>query len=104
MSDGTSGDSGPSEFSTWAAGFARHMIARLEANAHKGGRENWLKDEPAPLLDRVQDELGALVSAVSRRAAPEVIWSKAASVANMAAMVADSYANGDHLKALPQSE
>lgn len=84
---------GPDPLTRWASRFAtQHMAEALHRNAHKGGRENWLKDGPLPLLKRVQDELAALNARVRSSVAPGDVFKAAASVANMAGMVADAYA------------
>lgn len=84
---------GNSEFSIWAQGVADRMSEALERNRHKGGRENWLRDDPSMLVERVADEFHALAVRVREGIAPEKVWAAAASVANMAAMTADAYAS-----------
>lgn len=83
-------------FNAWVEGFGCAMVDGLNRNAHKGGRENWIRDSPQRLLSRVEDEFVSLMRAVEEGADPMTVWAKAASVANMAGMVADSYA--EHAK------
>jgi hypothetical protein len=79
-------------FSTWVKALGRHMLAGLRRNDHKGGRENWLRTSPDSLLQSLMTQYASLNAAVERGESPDVVWGKAASVANMAGMVADSYA------------
>jgi NTP pyrophosphatase (non-canonical NTP hydrolase) len=79
----------------WARQHGERVAARMEemlmANAHKGGRGNWIKDDPRDLLARVRQEIDELEAALSAGASPKTVWEEAADVANMVAMVADSY-------------
>jgi hypothetical protein len=80
------------DFATWVEVFSDRMLAGLQRNAHKGPRANWLKDSPDALIGRVVDQMASLRVAVANGLPPEHVWSAAASMANMAGMVADSYA------------
>lgn len=71
--------------------FALRMEEKLALNRHKGDREGWLKDEPAELFIRIQDEMKELADSIHAREHPEEVMLEAADVANMAMMTADSY-------------
>ena len=81
------------KWSQIASAWARSMAVKLAANAHKGG---WSDDTPEELVERVQQELDELKSALSKwrsEGSPSdgrraVQW-EAADVANMAMMVSD---------------
>lgn len=81
-------------FNAWVQDFGCAMTDGLNRNAQKGGRENWLKADPRDLLLATMQQLAALTEAMKESASRDVVWAKAASVANMAAMAADAYANG----------
>ncbi|GEL75461.1 hypothetical protein MVI01_72450 [Myxococcus virescens] len=59
----------------------------------KGGREGWVRDMPAALLRRVQEEADEVELGLAARVSPEVLLARCADVANMAMMTADAYAH-----------
>lgn len=67
--------------------FGCHMIAKLDANAHKG---HWSTVTVDYLLNRLRQEVEELADALDR-GLPNHIVSEAADVANFAMMIADRY-------------
>ena len=73
--------------------FAKRMCAALTRHKpKKGGRENWRKYHPGSLLSRVREETDELEEAINLVHPNEEVLSEAIDVANMAMMVADTYA------------
>jgi hypothetical protein len=68
---------------------ARFMRAKLELHADKG--DNWQSCDLSWLLARLRQEVNELGTAVASSTNIAVVWSEAADVANMAAMVADAF-------------
>jgi NTP pyrophosphatase (non-canonical NTP hydrolase) len=84
--------------------FADEMEARLAANRHKGDRSGWAKESPRWLMQRLQQEIVELHSALRlacpecghRRAETEAdpyssseVIAECADIANFAMMIAD---------------
>lgn len=67
------------------------MRWKLRQNAHK---QIWTKGNPRRLLYLLRLEFEELVDAVFANESTERVWEEAADVANIAAMVADSYERG----------
>lgn len=78
---------------------AAAMTRKLEANRHKGGRENWLRDTPKALLARLDDEVAELKQAILRE--PDNVLNEAADVACFAMFIADK---ADKLEPIPELE
>jgi hypothetical protein len=95
------------ESSTWPVvlAFARKMEAQLQANMHKGGRENWLKDHPHELCDRLVDELKELWELIeclglnrAETGFKQSVIKEAADVANFAMFIADACGGLEEVK------
>lgn len=67
--------------------FAIEMEAKLVANAHKGGPENWLSSDVWWLMERLRDEEKELRLAIQSGNTSAIV-KEAADVANFAMMVA----------------
>ncbi|MEM1355957.1 MAG: hypothetical protein AAGH88_13870 [Planctomycetota bacterium] len=79
---------------TWpyVLAFAKRMEAKLAKNRHKGDRLGWLKDTPASLVRRIDDERIELLAEIRSGGIALDVMDEAADVANMAMMTADAYA------------
>ncbi len=67
---------------------ARAMRAKLRFHSRKG---HWGSCTRKYLLRRILEEVEELASAMESSASPEMVWTEAADVANLAAMAADNY-------------
>jgi len=84
--------------------FAKRMEAKLAKNRHKGTRENWLKDHPWDLVERILDETVEVQQCFTDSGNgpqfddAEKLANECADVANFCMMVADSAANFKNTK------
>lgn len=66
----------------------KHMIEKLEANAHK---PLWTKQRLAELLDHAHEELDELRISIEKNAEPAEVWREAADVGLLAMMAAQAH-------------
>lgn len=77
-----------SEYQNSVDRMSQNMLAKLDANKHKG---RWEDVNPLWAFKRIVDEASELMEAVLSGQSPEEVWKEAADVANFALIVAESY-------------